>query len=248
LAVLTNFREDGPVHPEAISRGAIVNLFLTQDVRRNDDTKSFIRKLVDGEYLNGVGGFSLVCGKVGEPMAVISNRSSCIGDCTWTLGKQGQTVGLSNTAFADTSWPKVTKGKRLLSTIIEQDIRRQGTQEEFIEALFELLGDDTLPQSPERQGDWASQINELRRSIFIPALGGRAIPKHGLDGIAHAKSNQALDIEADTAIGAYGTQKQTVILVDHWGRVIFVEKTLYDENGRQAKDDRERRIEFGIEE
>ena len=48
--------------------------------------------------------------------------------------------------------------------------------------------------------------------------------------------------------GIYGTQKQTVILVDREGKVTFVERTLYDHEGKPVKGGKEdRRFDFQIE-
>lgn len=222
IAVLTNFREDGPVHPEAISRGAIVNMFLMQETEREDRTQDFVRKLLHGGSLTGVGGFSLVCGRVGEALAVVSNRSSRCGEPCWILDEPGQTVALSNAAFDDHSWPKVTRGKDLLSETIERDLAHKKSKVAFIESLFEILGDDTLPRSEVGSKDWDSQVQELRESIFIPVVGGSA------DGI-------------------YGTQKQTVVLVDQKGHVTFRERTLYFANGERNRDNCDRSFEFDVD-
>ena len=45
--------------------------------------------------------------------------------------------------------------------------------------------------------------------------------------------------------GGYGTQKQTVVLVDRGGRVTFIEKTLYDEQARASLS--EKKYEFKID-
>ena len=48
---------------------------------------------------------------------------------------------------------------------------------------------------------------------------------------------------------AYGTQKQTVVLVDRMGRATFIERTLYDGEGRRVLDKRDAdcRYDFQIE-
>ena len=35
--------------------------------------------------------------------------------------------------------------------------------------------------------------------------------------------------------GVYGTQRQTIVLVDWEGRVTFVERSLWDENGKRVE-------------
>lgn len=256
LAVLTNFREDGPINPEAISRGAIVNMFLTQDVEHIDSTDEFIPKLMDGGCLTGVGGFSLVCGKVGERLAVVSNRTSREGGPIWILRERGETVGLSNAAFADDSWPKVTRGKRLLSEAIERDLVQKNSKVAFIEILFEILNDDTLPRNKLGSNNWESQVQELRNSIFIPAVGGEATEEQVPTDIGAGKSTRtlhdgnALPLSKEQGyeyIGQYGTQKQTVVLVDLEGHVTFQEETLYGANGTHSKNNRDKSFDFNID-
>ncbi|MCJ1277664.1 hypothetical protein MMC21_005478 [Puttea exsequens] len=252
LAVLTNFREEGVIKQEARSRGAMVNAFLTQPAGGEQSTESFIESLVANDGLTGVGGFSLVCGKIGEPLAVISNRTPNVEGITWIAQDRGQVVGLSNAAFSNRSWPKVLRGEELLSNVINANVAQNGDQVMLIKDLFDLLSDDTLPKRSEGQG-WESFVKELRNSIFIPALGGEGTA----EDLATAKTNQHVSIIEDMNIdekpgdgmsGLYGTQKQTIVLVDHKSKVTFVERTLYDSRGRQAPlNERDVMVGFNIE-
>lgn len=236
---MTNFREEGSIKPEARSRGALVNAFLTQPAYSPHGTKKFVRDLVDGEGLKDVGGFSLVCGKVGEPLAVISNRTPDVEGTAWILGDRSETIGLSNAAFGNRSWPKVSKGEALLSSAIEYDLSGQRSQISLIEKLWRILDDDTLPRNPK------DQMQELRKSIFIPTFGGGGVDQSGAEGMTAV--TKAAETEHDVS-GVYGTQKQTVVLVDHQGRVTFIERTLYDGSGRAtAAPDRDRAFHFSIE-
>jgi uncharacterized protein with NRDE domain len=54
------------------------------------------------------------------------------------------------------------------------------------------------------------------------------------------------DHTSKTDSEAYGTQKQTIILVDHDGTATYVEKTLYDNHGRPTTNDIQQ-YEFEIE-
>lgn len=255
LAVLTNFREDEPAPPEAVSRGAIVNMFLTQDIRRDDSTEAFIQQLIRGDFLSHVGGLNLVCGKVGEPLALISNRPLRCERHTWILAEQGETVGLSNAALADESWPKVSRGERLLLKIIEKDLTQKHSKAAFIDALFEVLSDDTLPHSMLHSHHWECQVKELRRSIFIPAMSGQATEAHAqtgtaaIEGPTHSKSNSNSSFQAkgNDHVFLYGTQKQTVLLVDHHGQITFQERTLFDASGRRQRIDCERFFDFKVD-
>ena len=258
IAVLTNFREEGVIKPEARSRGAMVNAFLTQPPHSSDGTEKFIHDLVEeGQGLKGVGGFSLVCGKVGEPLVVISNRTPNVRDTAWIAKDEGETIGLSNATFENKSWPKVLRGEALLSSAINQSLSQQTSQADLIENLFRILDDDMLPRKPDNF-PLDSYIQELRKSIFIPVIGGEGVKESRGEGLAAGNSDQHVTIEnmasaAETENendnhSAYGTQKQTIILVDRQGRVTFVERTLYDATGKvTAAPDRDRTFQFDIE-
>ena len=234
----------------------MVNAFLTQPPQSSKGTEKFVHDLVEGEGLKGVGGFSLVCGKVGEPLAVVSNRTPNVEDTPWIAKDRGETIGLSNAAFGNRLWPKVLRGEALLSAAIQQDLSEQKSQADLIEDLFHILDDDTLPRKANGY-PWESYIHELRKSIFIPAIGGEGVEESKGEDLAAGKSDQHINVEnvpksaemKNDLGGVYGTQKQTVMLVDHQGRVTFVERTLYDANGRAtAVPDGDRIFHFDIEE
>ena len=255
LAVLTNFREEGTVKLEARSRGAMVNAFLTQPANDHATTETFVHDLVADDGLKGVGGFSLVCGKVGQPMAVISNRTPNVEGITWISAERNETVGLSNAAFADRSWPKILRGELLLSLSVQYLIDRGGSEADLVDDLFEILSNDTLPKRPRGVG-WESFLKELRKSIFIPAIGGEDGDDMSAEDIAAADGGECLKGENAINLGGqldgqsdvYGTQKQTVVLVSRQGRVTFVERTLYDEFGKTTQAlERDRTFTFNIE-
>ena len=233
----------------------MVNAFLTQPLHSSNGTEDFVHDLVEGEGLEGVGGLSLVCGKVGEPLAVISNRTPNVEGTAWIARDKGETIGLSNAAFGNRSWPKVLRGEALLSSAINQDVAGQRSQESLIEHLFRILDDDTLPRMPNNY-PWESYMGELRKSIFIPAIRGEGAEESRAEDVAAANSDQHINMESAAKAsetrndidGVYGTQKQTVVLVSRQGRVTFVERTLYDATGRSvATPDRDRAFRFDIE-
>ena len=227
---------------EARSRGAMVNAFLKQPPGKNTSTEDFLKTLLQGEGLKGVGGFSLVCGRVGEPLAVISNRTPNVEGVTWLARRKWVTEGLSNAAFGNRSWPKVTDGEGLMKSAIHDSVARKDTKAEFIEEMMRLLSTDTLPKRQEGQS-WDAYVKELRLSIFIPKLGGEGMDGMSAEDIAAAKSEQ----NVRGLSGVYGTQKQTVLLVDHDGRATFVERTLYDSEAQPIKEsERDRWFEFDV--
>lgn len=240
---------------EARSRGAMVNAVLTQPLGEEEDTETLVKHLVEGENaLKGVGGFSLVCGKVGERLAVVSNRTPSAKDVTWIVGSEGETIGLSNALIATHGWPKVTDGEQLLHSSIASSRKLDESKDDFIKRLFTILSDCRLPKRPvnSKEANWESYVKELRKSIFLPALGGEGMDGISAEGAAAAQSSRKLFNEtqpkADGVSGVYGTQKQTVILVDRQGHVTFLERTLYDQSGQRIKpDDAERRFEFDID-
>ena len=233
----------------------MVNAFLTQPADKEATTDNFIETLTEGEGLKGVGGFSLICGKVREPLAVISNRTPDVASTPWILKEGGATVGLSNSAFANRTWPKVLRGEELLSQAVKDSVSRHGSKARLIEDLFQLLSVDTLPKKTKGQV-WESYVRELRKSIFIPVIGGAGTDELSAEDLAAAKSSEQVMVEDDQKMrdkgdglsGLYGTQKQTVVLVDHQGRVTFVERSLYGARGKAVPaSERDRVYEFDIQ-
>ena len=213
----------------------MVNAFLTQRPENSQSTEEFVKALVEGEGLKGIGGFSLVCGKVGEPLAVISNRTPSVEGITWIAKCKGETVGLSNAAIADRSWEKVTRGEELVRGVIKDEVATGSLEENLIRRLFHVLDDDTLPRD-QKGGDWESQVKALRKSIFIPVIGSQNLQRESAKNLPAGIS------------GAYGTQKQTIVLVSQQGKITYIERTLYDPEGRPTTgQQRDKRFEFPVE-
>jgi uncharacterized protein with NRDE domain len=92
----------------------------------------------------------------------------------------------------------------------------------------------------------------MRNSILIPPTG---IDNATADKVATAQTkNSGYDIPDHNNVqvrpeaGGYGTQKQTVILVNQNGSVKYVERTLYNQQGKSIpQKERDKVFEFEIE-
>lgn len=240
---------------EARSRGALVNSFLGQPPASVQTAESFVKRLVNDDGLKGVGGCSLVCGKAGDRLAVVSNRTPSVEDLTWIVESRGETTGLSNAAFGNRSWEKVLQGEKLMAAAIAKSVTRKDHTKEFVEEMMAVLSVETLPKREKGRG-WDSYTSELRHTIFVPVVGGHDMDGMDADEIAAATSSRPIEemsgkpesVPHDGLSGIYGTQTQTVVLVDHKGFVTFVERRLYDSDARPiAKESRDRVFEFQIE-
>ena len=233
IAVLTNFREEGAAHEGATSRGAIIRAFLTGDSFSSTD--EFVKDMVASGAGRDAGGFSLVCGRVGEPLAVVSNRAKSEDDIPWIAASPGETVGLSNAAFGDRSWHKVASGEKLMRDALAQSAHTGESEDQLVKRLLDLLSTDTLPRRVDGDG-LETYINQLRNSIFVPAIGRKDLCSLTADEFAAARSGEAAEViegRLDNNVslgvsGLYGTHKQSVILVSHSGKVRFLERTLHD--------------------
>ncbi|KAG5913301.1 hypothetical protein E4U42_001296 [Claviceps africana] len=132
-------------------------------------------------------------------------------------------------------------------------------EEELVRRLFRLLDTDTLPDTD--PGTPFARVTDLmRHTIFVRELGdeahraamreararGRADgagEEGGEEGSWKAVEERPLEQQDEADAGAsssngfetgvYGTQRQTVMLVDWQGRVKFVERALWDANGNR---------------
>lgn len=250
LACLTNFRESGAQVYGTKSRGGLPKAFLTLPASSAHTSQEFARHMVEDVGVSDVGGFSLVfgrlskrniCAQKGEGLAIISNRTQDASATTWICGKPGETQGLSNSHFGDRSWPKVVDGEKRLQSIIQEHTTENSSKEDLLNALFEILSVDTLPRRQHGQ-DWDTYVYQLRNSIFIPRIGRDELDDSSADDVVVTDTDRTTKTDSE----AYGTQKQTVILVNRKGTATYVERTLYDDHGRPTDDDIQR-YEFEIE-
>ena len=283
IAILTNYREKQPENAgELQSRGAIVNSWLTTSPTDSQSckqkTEHFVADLVASNLSRRTGGFSLACGRANEPLAIVSNRSAKLDQVKWVATEKGQTIGLSNTAVDDRTWPKILHGEELTKAAIESHVQAQvddhdENEDRLIARLLRVLSIDTLPRvrstvsSDQDNGTKESEsyVTDLKESIFIPLIGVREdygqleTQKHNVNAdnnnvkapgpndngdddyevtvsrnVANSTESPPVDHRDNNNVnystGAYGTQKQTIILVSESGRIRYFERTLYDSN------------------
>lgn len=246
----------------------MVTAWLTSP--EDESTEQFVHHLLEGEGVKGVGGFSLVCGKLRkrrdtehelEPLAIISNRAGSPDDVPWIAQRRGEVYGLSNTSFLDPeTWPKVRMGREMMLEVVKEVVDGGLGEQELVDKLYAVLDTNTLPAQDGE--DFEEYIYQLRHSIFIPAIGHEARPNlPKADAIASANTAVVEDSEVDleeeevpdpeqspAMTGIYGTQRQTIILVDWEGNVTFRERSLWDSEGNPIERGKaDVKFEFTIE-
>ncbi|CAH0014701.1 unnamed protein product [Clonostachys rhizophaga] len=252
LAVLTNYREpfNDAEHPieGRKSRGAMPTAWLGEPPELSM-VKS-VEDFVSDGGVKGVGGFSMVCAKLkkkSEGFAVISNRAADIKDVPLVKPDHIKGWGLTNTVFdRSETWPKVGTGVKGFEKVIQAHAaNEEASEQELVDELFKHLDTDTLHGHCDRTLE--ENIDELKNSIFIPAIGDE---RHRVETKeAQAKGRQGWpteeELQKDIAIngdaafhqgfdmGMYGTQRQTIVLVDHDGNVTYIERALYDATGHE---------------
>ncbi|KAI6586143.1 hypothetical protein MCOR04_004541 [Pyricularia oryzae] len=198
FACLTNYSEADPndarhsIHGVR-SRGAIVSAWLAADPAER--TPDFVHRILSGSGVKGVGGFSLVCGKLRrrrrfqtnqhpqhaarsapaaiDPLAVISNRSEHPEHVPYIASQPSETHGLSNTVFdaPGPPWPKVSRGCDLLNRTVASAVPAALTQDQLVASLFSVLSTDDLPRLSDDAAAFETYQPLLRTSVFIPPLG-----------------------------------------------------------------------------
>ncbi|CAG8189380.1 unnamed protein product [Penicillium olsonii] len=236
LAVLTNYREDKASEAIGVfSRGLIVNSWLTSPPNRQEATREFVQAIVASPEAKQVGGFSLVCGHINEPLAIVSNRASDMEHITWVATEKNQTRGLSNTSVDDRSWPKIIDGEKLMEAAIAEHVQEEEGEDVLIDRLLQVLSTDTLPRMSEENATIDTYIHHLRKSIFIPVIGAaNDIDQTAVKAAARVEDTAPANgpVDQSYTCGSYGTQKQTVLLARPDGRVRYFERTLYDNNAQ----------------
>ncbi|KAF8453592.1 NRDE protein-domain-containing protein [Terfezia claveryi] len=197
----------------------------------------------------------------------------------WICSNPDQVYALSNDPFeSPRPWPKVMLGKDLMRQAVEKAIKKDSSEDEMIEAFFGVLSRNTIPKIPGRQ-TYDTDLESLRHSVFIPAFdvhkesqqpSNAVNGKQDSDIHTHQYQNHEVhhicatptnsdfpnDLHPPNAVPfdsprVYGTQNQTIILVDRTGRLKYIERTLYNDKaewvGGVENEDRDIVFEFQIE-
>jgi uncharacterized protein with NRDE domain len=253
FAVLTNYREQSAALVQgARSRGLIPIAWLKSDPAAKESVDEFARRMIQDDGIEGVGGFSLCYGFVqdvvkesGKGLSIISDRTPDMKDVIHLLCQKGSTHALSNAAYGDRSWPKVLNGEAWTQKAIEESVAANETRDQLVQRLLGVLSMDTMPRKKENEG-WDMYLNQLRHSIFVPAIGRDHLEKHNMP--AHEVGDVVKQKAVDATSGCYGTQKNIVMLVDREGKVFYLERTLYDGDAKPIQKGKgDRAFEFGIE-
>lgn len=239
LAVLTNYRTDKADAVGERSRGRIVTAWLGAPAGLSVD--DFVRRMLAGGETRGVGGFSLIYGRLRRlkkdggdatlaPLAILCNRTHHPDKVPSICGAAGETHGLSNTSFVDlrgagptdSVWPKIRDGEQLMKEAVARAVDEDLSEERLVDLLFGILDDEKRPQEHEMTFDQLSA--HAKKSIFIPPLQveqvGTMMPDH-----------LPADSPAGFPTALYGTQRQTVLLVDWDGQVTYIERALWSDSG-----------------
>ncbi len=135
---------------------------------------------------------------------------------------------------------------------VDAAVARGAGEADLVTDLFAVLDTDTLPRRPGMS--FEDSITVLKHSIYVPPIGDDAHRADMDEAAAHGRKPPTWDAEdggggldAATAelvseerpdeqttgfmTGMYGTQRQTVMLVDRDGNVTFIERALWDASG-----------------
>ncbi|KAF2165840.1 hypothetical protein M409DRAFT_67160 [Zasmidium cellare ATCC 36951] len=250
ITILTNFREKGDTHVDmSKSRGGMPNAFLTVAPESEESDEEFVQRLLS-YGIHDVGGFTMIFGKLQSPgqhpqmpgLALVSNRTESTKNLKRIATTVGETHAVSNSHFGDNTWPKVVHGEKLLKEAISSSITFGYNQNTFIEHLFDVLSEDALP-TRKKDESWDDYVYYMRTSIMIPPAKGAA----GQEISSSEGTSTPTPDQLSLGKEAYGTTKQTVILVNTRGEVTFVERTLFEDGKAVDEKDGDRKIQFPIE-
>lgn len=188
LAAITNYLE-GKLNPDAQGRGSLVSNYLMD---RDLDSVSYLKKVsTEGHLYNG---FNLLTAEFTAKEDIVcyyGNRGSA-----QPIRLNPGIYGLSN-SLLETPWRKVCHGKRLFSSVVEQ--QPQLSSERLVQDLINVLNNHEQLDADaaiKSQGEgYNTEILAALSSVFV-------------------------------CTPHYGTRTNTVVLIDRAGAVTFVERTM----------------------
>lgn len=178
-----------------------------------------------------------------DPFVVVSNRSDAVSAVPRIGGERGEVWGLSNTIYEEPpTWPKIIIGKQLVKETIDKAVVEDADEDRLMDLLFGVLDTNRMPTRDPSLGH-EEYVDQLKNSIFCPAISDEERDRDMAAAVARGRMKPAFDEIEDESrelvedapamfdTGAYGTQRQTVILVDWNGRVTYKERALWDSHG-----------------
>ncbi len=125
FAAITNYRDHKLLVENPISRGNIIKDYLTAEL----SPEEYLERIKDKRSLYNP--FNVLVGNL-EELYYYSNVENKIRELSSGI------YGLSN-ALLDTLWPKVVRGKKRFSEVVDKDKRIS------IEGIFDVLSDRNMP-------------------------------------------------------------------------------------------------------
>lgn len=206
FSILVNFREGIKDVINPVSRGVLpLDYVVSDSVTRSQFLNELSTNYNDSELLTKIGGFNLLFGDLkNNSFDIISNKNNSDFKI---FTRKNEYHGLSNSSF-DEPWEKVKAGEHRLQKLTEDYNQNDSIgKEQFVEQLFDLLSLNTLGNITQ---DYQGNFENIRNTIFVPPLKVRDYNRNNL-----------LTGEY------YGTRTQTIILVDKFGKISYIERNLH---------------------